>query len=226
MIPLTANGIGCVAVVGAHCDDIVIGAGATLIEIDRHNPGAVVHALVLTGGDSDRGVEEKSALAALCPSADVRLTVADLPDGRLPDHWGTVKAQLTAFRRDCEPDLVIGPQRDDSHQDHRLLAELIPTEFRDHLVLGYEILKWESDLPNAVLYLPVSADTAQRKAKLLARCYPSQAGRDWFDEAAFLGLMRVRGVQCHTRYAEAFTVEKAVLRIGTQQLEGDQKCEY
>jgi LmbE family N-acetylglucosaminyl deacetylase len=211
MMSLSPVSLNSVAVVGAHCDDIVIGAGATLIEIARDKPNLVVHALVLTGGGTAREVEEKDAFAALCPTADIRLTVADLPDGRLPDSWGTVKEKLADFRRTCEPDMVLGPQRADYHQDHRLLAELIPTEFRDHLVLGYEILKWESDLPNPTLYLPISEDAAQHKIQVLAECYPSQAGRGWFDDEAFLGLMRVRGVQCRSRYAEAFTIEKAVL---------------
>jgi LmbE family N-acetylglucosaminyl deacetylase len=211
MMSLTPVSLNSVAVIGAHCDDIVIGAGATLIEIARDKPNLVIHVLVLTGRGTAREIEEKNAFAALCPTADVRLTVADLPDGRLPEHWGTVKQQLADFRRTCEPDMVLGPQRADYHQDHRLLAELIPTEFRDHLVLGYEILKWESDLPNPTLYLPVSDDAAQHKTRLLAECYPSQAGRGWFDDEAFLGLMRVRGVQCRSRYAEGFTIEKAVL---------------
>jgi hypothetical protein len=96
-----------------------------------------------------------------------------------------------------------------------LVAELIPTEFRDHLVLGYEILKWESDLLNPTLYLPISDETARQKPTLLAECYPSQSGRDCFDDEVFLGLMRVRGVQCRARYAEAFTVEKAILDTKT-----------
>ncbi|QLL06557.1 PIG-L deacetylase family protein [Mycobacterium vicinigordonae] len=212
MNPLTiGGGIASVAVVGAHCDDIVIGAGATLMQIERDNPGLVIHALVLSGAGTDREIEEKSAFAAFFPRADVRLTVADLPDGRLPQYWGQVKQRLAEFRHSCHPDLVLGPQRDDYHQDHRLLAKLLPTEFRAHLLLGYEILKWESDLPNPTLYVPIPADLAHRKARLLAQCYPSQAARDWFDDEMFLGLMRVRGVQCRSRYAEAFVVEKAVL---------------
>jgi LmbE family N-acetylglucosaminyl deacetylase len=211
MMALTPVSLNSVAVVGAHCDDIAIGAGATLMEIVRDKPDLVIHALVLTGGGTNRELEEKNAFAALFPAADVRLTVADLPDGQLPDHWGAVKQKLAEFRRDCEPDMVLGPHRADSHQDHQLLSELIPTEFRDHMILGYEILKWESDLPNPTLYLPISVEIAKEKVRLLAECYPSQTGRGWFDDEAFLGLMRVRGVQCRARYAEAFTVEKAVL---------------
>jgi|SRR5271156_5601492 len=211
MIPLITGGISSIAAVGAHCDDIIIGAGATLLQIARHHPDVVVHALVLTGGGTQREIEEKDAFAALFPQADVRLTVADLPDGHLPDRWESVKQLLAEFRHTCQPDLVLGPQRDDYHQDHRLVAELIPTEFRAHLVLGYEILKWEADLLNPTLYVKIPTEVAHETTRLIAQSYPSQSGRDWFDDEAFLGLMRVRGVQCRARYAEAFVAEKAVV---------------
>jgi len=174
-----------------------------------------VHALVLTGGGTEREVEEKNAFAALCPATDVRLTVADLPSGRLLHHWERVRNLLAEFRQDCEPDMVFGPRSGDHDPDHRLLADLIPTEFRDHPALGYETLTSESALPNPSLYLPIPVATAHKKARLLAQCYPSKAGRGWFDDEAFLGLMRVRGVRCRARYAEAFTVEKSVLDSGS-----------
>jgi LmbE family N-acetylglucosaminyl deacetylase len=109
MISLTPVSLNSVAVIGAHCDDIAIGAGATLMEIVRDKPDVVVHALVLTGGGTEREVEEKDALPAICPSTDVRLTVAGLPDGRLPDQWEMVKQHVAAFRRECQPDMVFGP---------------------------------------------------------------------------------------------------------------------
>jgi LmbE family N-acetylglucosaminyl deacetylase len=214
MIEFSLGSIKSVALIGAHCDDIAIGAGATLLHLRREHPDVVVNALVLTGGGTEREIEEKNAFAAMCGAAEVRLTVAALPDGRLPDHWGEVKQRIADFRRSCEPDLVIGPQRKDSHQDHRLLAELIPTEFRDHLILGYEILKWESDLPNPTIYQPISHVAALEKTTLLHECYRSQVSRDWFHHESFLALMRLRGVQCRSRYAEAFAVEKIVLHLG------------
>lgn len=214
MSALTIPSVCSVAVVGAHCDDIAIGAGATLLQLTRRNPRVVVNALVLTGAGTEREVEEKNAFASMCGNAEVRLTVADLPDGNLPRHWGEVKDRLADFRRSCEPDLVIGPHRGDAHQDHRLLAELIPTEFRNHTTLGYEIVKWESDLPTPNVYQPIPADIAEFKVRLLNDTYHSQVGRSWFDEETFLGLMRIRGVQCQSRYAEAFVSEKAVLDIG------------
>jgi len=211
MITLSPGPVSSVALVGAHCDDIAIGLGATLVGLTAEHPGVVVNALVLTGAGTEREIEEKNAFAAMCGSAEVRLTVADLPDGRLPRHWAEVKARIADFSRTCDPDLVFGPQRGDRYQDHHLVAELIPTEFRDHLIFGYEILKWESDLPTTTVYRPVAPDIARTKVRLLKECYRSQRSRDWFDDETFLGLMRVRGVQCHRRYAEAFVAEKAVL---------------
>ena len=213
MIGQSMGPINSVALIGAHCDDIAIGAGATLLQLARSQPGIIVNVLVLTGGGTERETEEKNALASLCGNAEVRLTVADIPDGRLPDQWGRAKQHLAEFRRSCEPDLVIGPQREDFHQDHRLLAELIPTEFRDHLILGYEILKWESDLPRPTRFHPIESEVALLKAELLHKCYPSQASRDWFDHETFLSLMRLRGVQCRHRYAEAFVVDKEVFNF-------------
>ena len=214
MLALTPVNLDSVAVIGATCGDIAVGVGATLMEIASDKPDLVVHALVLTGGGTEREVEEKNAFITLCPSADVRLTVADLPGEDLRGHWRPAQQAVAAFRRDCEPDMVFGPHGSDHDQDHQLLAELIPTQFRDHPVLGYEILTWESDLPYPSLYLPVPTDTAHEKARLLAQCYPSQSGRGWSDDDAILGLMRVRGVQCRARYAEAFTVDKSVLESG------------
>ncbi len=214
MITLSPGRIKSVAVLGAHCDDIAIGTGATLLQLTDANPDVVVHAMVLTGAGTDREIEEKNAISTMCGTAETRLTVLDLPDGRLPRHWSDVKRHLADFRSTCDPDLVIGPQRGDWHQDHHLLAELITTEFRDHLTLGYEIVKWESDLPRAMVYRPAPDEIAQAKVRLLHESYPSQHDRDWFDEETFLGLMRIRGVQCRNRYAEAFVLEKAVVDFG------------
>lgn len=211
MISLTPVALNSVAVIGAHCDDIAVGAGATLIEIARDNPNLIVHALVLSGGGTEREIEEKNAFAAICPATEVRLTVADLPSGELYDQRASVKRHIAELRGECQPDVVFGPQRHDHHQDHHLVAELLTEEFPDHLVLGYDILEWESVLPNPALYLPIPHETAHEKTRMLAQCYPSRAGRGWFEDEVFLGLMRVRGVQCRARYAEAFTIEQAVV---------------
>jgi LmbE family N-acetylglucosaminyl deacetylase len=208
MTDLTAVPLTSVAVVGARCGDVAMGAGAALMDILRGQSGAIVHALILTGGGSEREIEEKNAFAAVCGNSEVRLTVADLPEGELSLHRAEVRKRLADFRASCEPDVVFAPHRAHYHLDHRVVAELTPTEFRDHLVLGYELLEGEADLFSPSIYLPINSATAWRKCGVLNECYPSQLTHDWFDDDAFLGLMRVRGVQCRSRYAEAFVVEK------------------
>src|SRR5690606_4841548 len=105
------------------------------------------------------------------------------------------------------------PSAHDAHQDHRTLAELVPTVFRDHLTLGYEILKWDGDLDQPVAYLPLAELVLREKIAKLHEHYGSQRDRTWFDAEAFAGLARSRGVQCAARYAEAFHVKKLVLGV-------------
>lgn len=214
MIGLRAGELTELAVLGAHCDDIAIGMGGTLLTLARAHRGLRVHALVLSGAGTERETEEREALAAFCPDAELTLTVLDVPDGRAPQHWDRIKVALSTFRRSCEPDVVFATQRHDAHQDHRVLAELVPTEFRDHLTLGYEILKWETDTPTPNVYSPLDAATAEEKVKLLHAHYPSQLQHDWFDELSFLGLSRLRGVQCRSPHAEAFVVDKMTVDFG------------
>ncbi|AOS65908.1 PIG-L deacetylase family protein [Actinoalloteichus hymeniacidonis] len=213
------TGLRELTVLGAHCDDIAIGAGGTLLRLCQANPGLRITALVFTGADTAREIEEKAALADFCPGARLDLRVLALPDGRLPEHWKTVKDELEALRTDCEPDVVIAPAPHDQHQDHRTIAELVPTVFRGPQLLGYEILKWDADLAQPAVFLPISAAVATRKAELLMRHYPSQHDRTWFRQETFLALASVRGVQSRSTYAEAFFTNKIVV-------EGIDSCEF
>ncbi|MBB4985179.1 MULTISPECIES: PIG-L deacetylase family protein [Streptomyces] len=214
MIKLKAGRPDRIVAVGAHCDDIAIGAGGTLLTLCLARPGIRVDALVLSGGGTEREQEEQAALAAFCPGADLRLTVLKLPDGRMPAHWEEAKSAVEELRGRTEPDLVLAPRTEDAHQDHRGLAQLIPTAFRDHLVLGYEIVKWDADLGRPVAYQPLSPEVAEQKVRLLQEHYPSQRHRPWYDREAFLGLARIRGIESQTRYAEAFAVTKLTLDLG------------
>ncbi|MEU8244848.1 PIG-L deacetylase family protein [Nonomuraea sp. NPDC048916] len=202
-----------VVLLGAHCDDIAIGAGGTLLTVCAARPGTRVDALVLSGGGTEREDEERAALAAFCPGADLAVTVLKLPDGRLPAHWDEAKDALEELRARTDPDLVLAPWAGDAHQDHRGLAKLVPTAFRDHLTLGYEIVKWDGDLGRPSVYQPLAPETAEAKASLLERHYPSQRQRSWYDREAFLGLARIRGVECHARYAEAFHTTKLTIDL-------------
>ncbi|PRX45613.1 LmbE family N-acetylglucosaminyl deacetylase [Prauserella shujinwangii] len=213
MIALRPGRIRRVVALGAHCDDIPIGAGGTLLTLCAANPGVRVDALVLSGGGSRREDEERAALAAFCPGADLDVAVLKLPDGRFPAHWDEAKSALEELRARTEPDLLLAPRTDDAHQDHRGLASLVPTCFRDHLALGYEIVKWDGDLGTPNAYQPLSPETAEDKVRLLHEHYASQRHRPWYDREAFLGLARIRGIECQARYAEAFYVHKFVLGL-------------
>lgn len=208
-----ASAIERIVVLGAHCDDIAIGAGGTLLTLCGGRPGIRVDALVLSGGGTEREDEERAALAAFCPDAQLDLTVLKLPDGRLPAHWDEAKNALEELRARTDPEMVLAPRVDDAHQDHRGLAQLVPTAFRDHLVLGYEIVKWDGDLGRPSGYQPLSRELAETKVRLLQQHYPSQRQRPWYDREAFLGLARIRGIECHAQYAEAFFAHKFTLDL-------------
>ncbi|MDJ1131467.1 PIG-L deacetylase family protein [Streptomyces iconiensis] len=214
MIRLGAERLDRIVAVGAHCDDIAIGAGGTLLTLCLAHPGLRVDALVLSGGGGEREQEERAALAAFCPGAELGLTVLKLSDGRLPAQWEEAKSAVEELRERSDPDLVLAPRTDDAHQDHRGLAKLMSTAFRDHLMLGYEIVKWDGDLGRMAVYQPLSPETAERKVRLLQEHYPSQRHRPWYDREAFLGLARIRGIECHARYAESFAVTKLTLNLG------------
>ncbi|MFI9555971.1 PIG-L deacetylase family protein [Nonomuraea endophytica] len=209
MIGLRPGRTGRIVALGAHCDDLAIGAGATLLTLGATR----VDALVLSGGGTSREDEERAALKALCPEAEVHVTVLDIPDGRLPSHWERAKNALEELRAATDPDLILAPWTGDAHQDHRGLAQLVPTTFRDHLTLGYEIAKWDGDMGRPNAYHPIAPELAERKIDLLHLLYPSQRRRAWFDREAFLGLMRLRGIECNSRYAEAFHVNKLTIDL-------------
>lgn len=214
MLPLRlAAGPGAtlsVLAVGAHPDDIEIGAGGTLLSLAASRPGLRVRYVVLTGA-AERRLEARSAAQAFLPGADLTIEQHDLPEGRLPACWAAVKNVLEDVAASCAPDLVLAPSAGDAHQDHRTTAEIIPTVFRDQLYLGYEIPKWDGDLGRPSVYVPLTADVARQKTELLHKCYPSQRGRDWWDDEVFLGLARLRGMECRAPYAEAFTCTKSVI---------------
>jgi LmbE family N-acetylglucosaminyl deacetylase len=213
VIHLGAGRVDRVVALGAHCDDIAIGAGGTLLTLCASRPGVRVDALVLSGGGGEREDEELAALTAFCPGAVLRLTVLKLPDGRFPAYWAEAKSAVEELRGRSDPDLVLAPRTDDAHQDHRGLAQLAPTAFRDHLTLGYEIVKWDGDLGRPSAYQPLSDEVAEEKVRLLQQHYPSQRHRPWYDREAFLGLARIRGIECQSRYAEAFHVTKLILSM-------------
>lgn len=201
-----------VLVIGAHPDDIEIGAGGTLLNLARRQRSLQARYVVLTG-TSDRHNEACNAANAFLPGADLSIQLHDLPEGRLPIVWDQVKEIVEALAASYSPDLILAPWRGDAHQDHRTIGEIVPTVFRDVLYLAYEIPKWDGDLGRPSIYFSMTPDVVRRKIELLHRCFPSQKHRDWWDDEVFLGMARIRGMECRASYAEAFHCAKAVVQI-------------
>jgi LmbE family N-acetylglucosaminyl deacetylase len=200
-----------VLAIGAHPDDIEIGAGGMLLTLAESQPGLQIRYVVLTGTAS-RQLEARGAANAFLQGSELAISLHDLPEGRLPAVWGQAKDILEREGQSCSPDLIVAPSDGDAHQDHRTIGQIVPTVFRDMLYLAYEIPKWDGDLGRPTVYFPLSPDTARRKVELLHKCFPSQESRDWWDDEVFLGLARLRGIECRAPYAEAFTCAKSVIR--------------
>ena len=194
-------------VVGSHPDDIEIGCGGTLLALLRSQAGVDVRWVVLTG-DDDRAAEARSSAAAFLRDAgSSRVDVHAFRDGFLPGVWADVKETFESLK-DFEPELVLTHARDDLHQDHRLACELTWNTFRDQLVLEYEVPKYDGDLGRPNLFVPLEPALVDEKIELLRGAFASQRGKHWFDDEVFRGLMRLRGMEAGTNYAEAFTCRK------------------
>jgi LmbE family N-acetylglucosaminyl deacetylase len=203
-----------VLVVGCHADDVEIGCGATLLALTRGQRDLEVTWLVL-GAEGDRAVEARaSAEGFLADAARAEVVVHGFRDGFMPYIGDAVKEAFEGLKG-VEPDLVLTHTRADLHQDHRLACELTWNTFRDHLVLEYEIPKVDGDLGSPNLYVPVSEEIAREKADRLLASFPSQREKHWFDTEVFLGLMRLRGMECRSPsgYAEAFVARKVPVTL-------------
>jgi LmbE family N-acetylglucosaminyl deacetylase len=201
-----------VLALGAHPDDIEIGCGGTLLALAAVREVTASH-LIFTGS-VERQDEARHAADLFWKSSSVAPSVVNhaFTDGRLPHIWNAVKDALEDHARGMpRPDVVFAPRVDDSHQDHRLLGRLVSTVWRDSMVLHYEIPKWDGDLRPVTHYVPLSSDRAMAKADLLDEAYLSQQVHDWWDRETFLGLMRLRGVECRSTYAEGFIAPKTRL---------------
>ncbi|MEJ3747164.1 PIG-L family deacetylase [Actinomycetes bacterium KLBMP 9797] len=213
MLPLPLAGVTSVVALGAHPDDIEIAAGGLLLSLAAASPGLRVHYVLLTGAP-ERQAEARAAAQAFLPGAELTFALHALPDGRLPAHWSAAKEAVEAAAAVLRPQLVLAPWAGDAHQDHRTVAELVPTAFRDAVALHYEIPKWDGDLGRPTVYVPLTDEVARRKVALLHDSFPSQKARDWWDDEVFLGLARLRGMECRARYAEAYHCHKLVLGVG------------
>jgi LmbE family N-acetylglucosaminyl deacetylase len=198
---------------GAHSDDIEIGCGGTILrllsEYDQAEVGWVVF-----GSSGQRDAEAlASAQRFLAHAGKTNVVVEHFKDSFFPYHGAEIKSFFEALKATTSPDVIFTHHRHDLHQDHRLISELTWNTYRDHLILEYEIAKYDGDLGTPNVFVPLDETTCTRKIDLIMECFTTQRTQDWFTRDAFLALLRLRGIECRApgRYAEAFHCRKAVL---------------
>jgi LmbE family N-acetylglucosaminyl deacetylase len=203
---------------GAHADDIEIGCGATILDLIARGLRLEVDWCVLSATPVRAEEARASAAAFLEGAADARIEVQGFRDGHFPWQGSLIKEWFETLKARPRPDLILTHTRDDRHQDHREVCNLTWNTFRDHLILEYEIPKWDGDLGRPSLYQPVSEAAVERKVDLLHRHFPTQATKPWFDRDTFRGLARLRGMECAspTRFAEAFHAPKLALDLAAR----------
>ena len=199
---------------GAHSDDLEIGCAGTVLEWLRQRPGSTVTWVVLSATGERATEARRSANALLKGAGETRLMLGGFSDSQFPVDFRELKSHFEQIKRDTRPDVILTHRLEDRHQDHRVTAELTWQTWRDHLVLEYEIPKYEGDLGQPNVYVPLGPTVAARKVRHLMRHFGTQRNRDWFGAETFQALMRLRSIECRAAsgFAEAFTARKLVLR--------------
>jgi LmbE family N-acetylglucosaminyl deacetylase len=200
--------------IGCHSDDIEIGCGGTILQLLAKNPNLEFTWMIFSSGGTERENEaRKSAELFLEKTKKKDLIVKDFRDGFFPFEGAKIKAVFEEELKQRTPDLVFTQNRKDAHQDHRLVAELTWNTFRNHLVLEYEIPKYDGDLGQPNFFVPLDKEVYTNKVDYLMKAFQTQRTKRWFEPELFLGLMRLRGMECNSfsGYAEAFYSHKFVL---------------
>ena len=197
---------------GAHPDDIEIGCGGTLLRLLAQRPDTSVTWVVFSG-DSVRAREAKASAEAFLGGATGEVLVRDFRESYFPNVASDIKDFFETLKRGAAPDIVFTHRREDLHQDHRTTCELTWNTWRDHLILEYEIPKYDGDMGAPNLFVPLDDRLCDRKVSHLFEQFQSQVVKPWFKEDLFSGLLRLRGMECQspTSFAEAFYCRKAVL---------------
>lgn len=200
--------------IGAHCDDIEIGCGGTVLTLAAAVPDLAVRWIVFTS-DERRRREAEACAARFLRGCRAEVTILDHRDAFLPYSGAAVKDAFEGLK-EFAPDLILTPFRGDAHQDHRLMAELTWNTFRRHLILEYEIPKYDGDLGAPSVFVPLDAAVAEDKVRHILECYKSQSDRHWFSRDVFMALMRLRAMEANagTDHAEAFYGRKLLLATG------------
>ena len=200
---------------GAHCDDIEIGCGGAILSIIKDNPHVNITWIVFSSTEK-RKVEATKGAKLYCENAAAfDLRIMDFKDGFLPYHGEDLKNTFESLKGEINPDLIFTHYRHDLHQDHRLVSELTWNTFRNHLILEYEIPKWDGDIGTPNTFVHLDEATGLKKIKYLQQIYNSQKTKAWFTDDLFWSLMRIRGMESNSPslIAEAFYSRKSILRV-------------
>jgi LmbE family N-acetylglucosaminyl deacetylase len=202
-----------VLALGAHPDDAEIGCGGTIFKLIADGAIGSICWVVLSGKDARIDEAHASAEAMLAGVRERTILQPGFRDGFFPYDGSDIKDFFEDVKRDFEPDLILTHQRHDLHQDHRIACELTWNTFRDHLILEYEVPKYDGDMGRPNLYVTIEDEIRRRKIEHLTTYFGTQAAKRWFKEELFSGLLRLRGMECNspTAHAEAFYSRKAVL---------------
>ena len=212
MLGIDLRSVRRVLVLGAHCDDIEIGVGATVLRLVRDVPGIEINWAVFSGNELRQQEAAVAAEAFLHGCEQRTVTLHRFRDAYFPAQVETIKPEFEKLKA-FNPDLIFTHTSRDSHQDHRAINELTWNTFRNHTILEYEITKYDADLGRPSVFAPASVADVAGKIERLMTCFPSQTARQWYDEETFRGLMRLRGIECNSpsKYAEAFYCRKVLL---------------
>lgn len=200
---------------GAHADDIEIGCGATVLQLADSHPNAEYHWIVF----SARGVRESEASASakrfLSKATKKEIQLEQFRDGFFPQNSAAIKELFEAIKMKIAPSVIFTHFRNDLHQDHRVINELTWNTFRNHLVLEYEIPKYDGDLGSPSVFVPATDEYLVQKWQILRDEYASQRDKQWFSESTFRAIARLRGIECNSPcgHAEAFYCRKLLLEL-------------
>lgn len=200
---------------GAHADDIEIGCGGTLLTFLSGARPVSVRWVVFSGDEQRAREAQASAEAFLAKTVAPIIELHDFSDGIFPSEAVGIKSVFERIKRDAEPDLILTHMPNDSHQDHAVISQMTYNTFRNHLIMGYEIVKYDGDLGRPDTYVQLSEEMAVAKAQTICAAFPTQACRSWFNPETFLSLARLRGIECNAPqgFAEAFYARKMVLSL-------------
>jgi LmbE family N-acetylglucosaminyl deacetylase len=198
---------------GAHSDDIEIGCGGTILRLATQYPGCVFHWVVFSAIGVREAEAQRAATMFVGPTQLMRPLLKTFQDGFMPFVGAEVKAVFEELKQRISPDIIFTHNRMDAHQDHRVISELTWNTFRDHLVLEYEIPKYDGDLGQPSVFVPLDSEVCQEKVGNIMEAFQSQHRKRWFQRETFFSLMRLRGMECnaHSGYAEAFYCRKLIL---------------